>query len=88
MVVFDLETNGLARILKSHTQQIQSLCWSKCSRYLLSSSRDWRVVLWDLETGERIKMVRFGAPIYYADLHPNNQLSGLKLFFAIALLTC
>ncbi|KAL8832792.1 MAG: hypothetical protein Q9191_000064 [Dirinaria sp. TL-2023a] len=67
IVVFDIETNGVARKLRGHTRQIQSL------RYLLSSSQDWKCVLWDLHDGARLRIVRFEAPVYIAELHPYNH---------------
>lgn len=92
MVIFDIETNGVARKLQGHTRQIQSLrylatfphivyvvngliSWSRCGRYLLTSSQDWKCILWDLEDGSRIHTVRFEAPVYIAELHPFNQYS-------------
>ncbi|MCJ1346771.1 chromatin binding protein [Peltigera leucophlebia] len=74
VVVFDVETNGVARKLRGHTRQIQSLSWSRDGRYLLSSSQDWKCVLWDLRDGTRLRTVRFEAPVYIAELHPFNHL--------------
>lgn len=90
VVIFDLETNGVARKLRGHTRQIQSLryggsqlwlslvsltvcSWSRDGRYLLSASQDWKCILWDLKDGSRVRMVRFAAPVYIAELHPFNQ---------------
>jgi COMPASS component SWD1 len=72
VVVFDVETNGIARKLRGHTRQVQSLSWSRDGRYLLSSSQDWKCVLWDLQDGSRLRTVRFEAPVYIAELHPLN----------------
>ena len=47
--------------------------WSRDGRYLLSSSQDWKCVLWDLRDGSRVRTVRFEAPVYIAELHPYNQ---------------
>ncbi|KAL9586204.1 MAG: hypothetical protein Q9212_001075 [Teloschistes hypoglaucus] len=74
VVVFDIETNGVARKLRGHTRQIQSLSWSRDGRYLLSSSQDWKCILWDLQDGTRLRTVRFEAPVYIAELHPTNHL--------------
>ena len=73
MAIFDVETNGVARKLRGHTRQIQSLSWSRDGRYLLSSSQDWKCILWDLTDGSRVRTVRFEAPVYIAELHPSNQ---------------
>ncbi|CRL24846.1 WD40/YVTN repeat-like-containing domain [Penicillium camemberti] len=74
VVIFDIETNGVARKLQGHTRQIQSLSWSRDGRYLLTSSQDWKCILWDLNDGSRIRTVRFEAPVYFAELHPFNHL--------------
>ncbi|KAI9806450.1 MAG: chromatin binding protein [Piccolia ochrophora] len=74
IAIFDVETNGVARKLRGHTRQIQSLSWSRDGRYLLSSSQDWKCVLWDLKHGSRVRTVRFEAPVYIAELHPHNHL--------------
>ncbi|KAI9771079.1 MAG: chromatin binding protein [Geoglossum simile] len=71
VVIFDVETNGVARKLRGHTRQIH---WSRDGRYLLSSSQDWKCVLWDLKDGSRVRTVRFEAPVYIAELHPFNHL--------------
>ncbi|KAI9892952.1 MAG: chromatin binding protein [Vezdaea aestivalis] len=74
VVIFDIETNGVARKLRGHTRQIQSLSWSRDGRYLLSSAQDWKCVLWDLKTGARLRSVKFNAPVYIAEMHPFNHL--------------
>jgi COMPASS component SWD1 len=87
VVIFDVETNGVARKLCGHVRQIQSLSWSSDGRYLLSASQDWKVVLWDLSDGVlagaekekgsvggvRLRTLRVGGPVYMADMHPQNQ---------------
>lgn len=73
VVIFDMETHSIARRLRGHTKQVQSLSWSKCGRYLLSSSQDWRCVLWDLADGSRVRTVRFTAPVFAADMHPDSH---------------
>ena len=76
IAIFDLETNGVARKLKGHTagRTVQSLSWARSGRYLLSSSIDWKVILWDLKDGSRVRVVSLGAPVYIAELHPQNYL--------------
>jgi WD40 repeat protein len=73
VVVWDLETMGVARKLRGHRAAVTSLSWSRCGQYLLSACQGWRAVLWDLADGTRYREVRFRAPIYTADLHPWNQ---------------
>jgi COMPASS component SWD1 len=73
VVIFDMETNGVARKLKGHLRQVQSLSWSQDDRYLLTASQDWKVILWDLQTGEPFRIVRLNGPVFIAELHPRNQ---------------
>ncbi|EXJ87346.1 hypothetical protein A1O3_04305 [Capronia epimyces CBS 606.96] len=73
VVIWDMETFGVAMKLHGHWKQIQSLSWSRDGRYLLSASQDCRACLWDLQTQQRIRTVKFEAPIYTAELHPYNR---------------
>ncbi|KAG9790294.1 COMPASS, Set1C complex protein, partial [Aureobasidium melanogenum] len=73
VVIWDMETMGVAMKLHGHWKQIQSLSWSREGRYLLSASQDCRAILWDLQTQERLRTVKFEAPIYTAELHPYNH---------------
>ena len=68
-----METMGVAMKMHGHVGGVTSLSWSRCGRYLLSSSQDWRCILWDLADGSQIRHVIFTAPCYYAELHPYNQ---------------
>ncbi|KAK1254971.1 hypothetical protein MKX08_008966 [Trichoderma sp. CBMAI-0020] len=70
VVVWDLETMGVARKMRGHNKSITFLSWSRCGRYLLSTCQGWKAILWDLETGHRHREVRFRAPAYMAELHP------------------
>jgi COMPASS component SWD1 len=74
VVIFDIETNGVARKLRGHTRQVQSLSWSTNDRYLLTAGQDWKCVLWDLNDGSRVRTVRFEAAIFIAELHPKNHM--------------
>lgn len=49
--------------------------WSRDGRYILSSSQDKRVILWDLQDGSRERVVRFEAMVFNAELHPFNRYS-------------
>lgn len=73
IVIWDLETMGVARKLRGHSKSITSLSWSHCGRYLLSACSGWKATLWDLKNGKRHREVRFKAPVYIAELHPWNQ---------------
>ncbi|BGP16354.1 hypothetical protein JCM10213_004895 [Rhodosporidiobolus nylandii] len=80
VAVLDFETKNYVRWLEGHVKAVTSICWSSNSRYLLSASRDWNAIIWDLDAsaadtveGERRWTVRFDAPITSADLHPKNS---------------
>ncbi|KKY19121.1 putative set1 complex component swd1 [Phaeomoniella chlamydospora] len=73
VVVWDMETMGVAMKMHGHVAQITSLSWSRTGRYLLSASQDWRCILWDLADGSQIRHVIFTAPCYIAELHPYNH---------------
>lgn len=73
LVVWDIETMGVARKMRGHNRSITSLSWSGCGRYLLSACQGWKVILWDLQDGTKYREVRFRAPAYIAELHPHNQ---------------
>ncbi|ODV98090.1 hypothetical protein PACTADRAFT_47911 [Pachysolen tannophilus NRRL Y-2460] len=72
ILIVDYDTNGIIKILKNHTRAITSLSWSKCGRFLLSSSRDWKVCLWDLSTCEVIRSITFQSAIWNSELNPKN----------------
>ncbi len=73
VVIWDVETLGVAKKLRGHLRQVYSLAWSKSDRYLLSAGNDWQAWIWDLQTGENIRTVNCGGPVYMADFHPSNQ---------------
>lgn len=73
MVIFDVETNGVARKLKAHTKHIQSLSWSSCGRYVLSCSADSRCIIWDLQDGSVVRNLLLEGTLYIGELHPQNQ---------------
>lgn len=60
VIVYDMDTNRPIIILGSrsgsHVQAVNSVAWSPCGRYLISTSRDWYIKLWDLANpGEPLK---------------------------------
>lgn len=51
--------------------------WSRNSRYVLTASKDWNVVVWDLASDtdppRKKTTVRFDAPVASASFHPRNR---------------
>lgn len=72
VVIIDCDTSGLIKVLRDHVRPISSISWSRCGRYILTSSRDWKVNLWDLKSGRVIRSVRFEGPLWGVDMNPEN----------------
>lgn len=81
IVIYDLVSNGgiIAHLYRSgHIRPITSLSWSRCGRYLLSTSQDWTIKLWDLSlinsegADAVIRTVTFDGPVWGAVLHQKN----------------
>ncbi|EEB07667.1 Set1C complex subunit Swd1 [Schizosaccharomyces japonicus yFS275] len=70
--VWNLVTLSVIRKLKGHTRAIQSVRWSSCGRYLLTASRDWKCILWDLKDATIVYSIRFQGPLWQAELHPSD----------------
>lgn len=73
VVLWDMDTMGVARKLRGHSKGVSSLCWSHCGRYLLSACRGWQVILWDLQNGKKERQIRVRAPVFTAELNPRNR---------------
>ncbi|KAJ2918212.1 hypothetical protein MD484_g2209, partial [Candolleomyces efflorescens] len=75
--IWDLETKNEIRCLDGHVKPCTSVDWSRNSRYLLTSSKDWNIVIWDLaspyDPPQRHNTLRFDAPVVSASFHPKNS---------------
>ncbi|KAI0662892.1 WD40 repeat-like protein [Cubamyces menziesii] len=75
-VIWDLATRGQVRWLEGHVKGITSIDWSQNSRYVLTSSKDWNVIIWDLASDtdppHRQATIRFDVPVVSASFHPRN----------------
>ncbi|KAL4241320.1 Retinoblastoma-binding protein 5/Swd1 [Abortiporus biennis] len=51
--------------------------WSRNSRFVLTSSKDWNVIVWDLasetDPPKKVTTIRFDAPVASASFHPRNS---------------
>ncbi|KAK2627432.1 hypothetical protein QTJ16_003398 [Diplocarpon rosae] len=74
VVIFDVETNGVARKLKGHTRQVQSLSWSRDGRYLLTSSQDWKCNIWDLQDGRILRTLTWNSLMFVVALFEDQPL--------------
>ncbi|RDB20466.1 Retinoblastoma-binding protein 5 [Hypsizygus marmoreus] len=81
--IWDLETRARIRSLEGHVKAVTSLDWSKNSRWVLTSSKDWNVIIWDLASKcdpiQRHSTIRFDAPVLSASFHPRNSKIVLAL---------
>ncbi|KAJ8086078.1 chromatin binding protein [Marasmius tenuissimus] len=75
--IYDLDTRAPVRTLDGHVKNITSLDWSRHSRYVLTSSKDWNVIIWDLSSTcdppQRLATIRLDAPVSWASFHPRNS---------------
>ncbi|KAG6867751.1 hypothetical protein C0993_011631 [Termitomyces sp. T159_Od127] len=57
--------------------------WSSNSRWILTSSKDWNVIKWDLASQcdpiQRMVTIRFDGPVISASFHPRNSNIALAL---------
>ena len=59
---------------KAKADAVQPVCsWSRNSRYLVTGSRDWNAIVWDVATGDRRETIRFDTPVTSAVFHPRNS---------------
>ncbi|KDQ65048.1 hypothetical protein JAAARDRAFT_64839 [Jaapia argillacea MUCL 33604] len=74
--IWDLDTRAAVRSLDGHVKGVTSVDWSRNSRYVLTSSKDWDVIIWDLASDfvplQRRTTIRFDAPVASASFHPRN----------------
>ncbi|AGD92855.1 putative BTB/POZ domain-containing protein [Megavirus lba] len=55
--LYNIETNNL-NILKGHTKFIADICFNQNATKLASSSYDGIIIIWDIETGEKINTIQ------------------------------
>ncbi|TDL29608.1 WD40 repeat-like protein [Rickenella mellea] len=76
-VVWELDTKASIRWLEGHVKAVTSVDWSQNSRFVLTSSKDWNVIVWDMasecDPSQRRTTVRFDAPVLTASFHPQNM---------------
>ncbi|KIM83996.1 hypothetical protein PILCRDRAFT_68653, partial [Piloderma croceum F 1598] len=81
--IWDLDTRSAVRWLEGHVKGVTSVDWSRYSRYVLTSSKDWNIIVWDLLSDvdpiQRHCTIRFDAPVVSAFFHPRNSQIVLAL---------
>lgn len=73
VAVIDFVTRGIATHLPGHGRPLNSICWSRNGRKLLTCSTDRLVILWDVESGLMEHKNEFDAAVTCAQLHPTNK---------------
>lgn len=86
VVVYDMDTSKPICMLGNkgggHVRAIQSIAWSYCGRYVLTTSRDWYIKLWDLAQGGHIyRQYRFDSPVWNAKFVPNTKFQCVATVF-------
>ena len=89
IVIYEMMSCGIiAHITEDcHVRPITSITWSRCGRYLLTSSQDWYCKLWDLslinskDTSPVIRQVKFDGPIWLSNIHPENHIHCVASLF-------
>ncbi|EKM59556.1 uncharacterized protein PHACADRAFT_85948 [Phanerochaete carnosa HHB-10118-sp] len=75
--IWDLDTKSTVRWLEGHVKSVTCVDWSRNSTYVLTASKDWNVVIWDLSSEtdppKRKNIIRFDAPVASASFHPRNR---------------
>ncbi|CAO3590637.1 unnamed protein product [Absidia cylindrospora] len=80
-VIWDFDTKGVARNLTGHVKPVASISWSRNGRYLLSASKDWTCIFWDLVTGTKHTKIRFDTPLLMAQMHPKKNFQFVAALF-------
>ncbi|KAI8347654.1 WD domain-containing protein [Blakeslea trispora] len=80
-VVWDFDTKGVSRNLIGHVKPVASTSWSHNGRYLLSASKDWTCIYWDLVNGTKKAKIRFDTALMMAHMHPKNNQRFIAALF-------
>ncbi|EQC27067.1 hypothetical protein SDRG_15077 [Saprolegnia diclina VS20] len=71
--VIDIQTRKLVRRFHGHTHWITDVCFSPDARWLLSSSSDGSVRVWDLPTGKCIDFIKFKHAVTSVTMSPTGE---------------
>eukprot|EP00803_Ostreobium_quekettii_P006926 evm.model.scf_318.11 EVM.evm.TU.scf_318.11 scf_318:66152-73161(+) len=53
LVIWDFETYSVAKVIKAHSKTVTGVCWSRDGRYIVTSSLDQTVTLWNVLSSEK-----------------------------------
>ncbi|KAI9306634.1 WD40-repeat-containing domain protein [Cunninghamella echinulata] len=80
-VIWDFDTKGVSRNLTGHVKSVVSVSWARNGRYLLSASKDWTCIFWDLIPGTKYSKIRFDTPLMMAQMHPKKNFQFVAALF-------
>ncbi|KAG1545391.1 hypothetical protein G6F45_005646 [Rhizopus arrhizus] len=80
-IIWDFDTKGVSRSLVGHVKPVSSISWSRNGKYLLSASKDWTCIYWDLMSGKKKLKIRFDTPVLMAHMHPKNNHRFVAVLF-------
>jgi len=69
-LVWDFETTGIIREFEGHTEKVTSVCWSRDSNFILTSSKDKSCIIWNTISGQQVHKLKFDTPVKLACFHP------------------
>jgi WD40 repeat protein len=62
VIILESSTLAIDRILRGHTDHITSLTWSTDGKRIAAGSRDGTVIIWDPDSGRRIRTLPVSSP--------------------------
>lgn len=71
--IWDFLTRGIAKIITAHSHPVCSLSWNRNGYNLLSASTDNTVCIWDVCSGDCLKVFRFPSPFIKVQFNPRDN---------------
>ncbi|ETV90828.1 hypothetical protein, variant [Aphanomyces invadans] len=71
--VVDITTRKIVRHLRGHAHQVTDVCFSPDARWLVSSSADGSLRVWDLPTGKCVDFVKFKHAVTSVTMSPTGE---------------
>ncbi|KAH8830539.1 WD40 repeat-like protein [Flagelloscypha sp. PMI_526] len=83
VAIWDVELKAVVRWLDGHVKAVTSIDWSRNSKYIMTASKDWNIIIWDLteeyDPPQRKHTIRFDVEVHGASFHPRNSQIVLAL---------
>ncbi|KAJ3408067.1 hypothetical protein HDV05_005156 [Chytridiales sp. JEL 0842] len=73
LLIWDMDTRGIACELRGHVGAITNISWARNGRFLLTSSKDWNCILWDLKEIGKRHVFRLSSTVQMATIHPDES---------------